>query len=539
MEALQPGGDVVVANIHLPFDDKHLATGTWTIECHGGRVSRVLPFHLDDTRSAESSKSEKLEGRCTIIDGAGGLLLPSFCHSHIHLDKCFILDRCGDLVKGDFEEAMRVTKVAKADFSKQRDDLSVGFTCLEVAQRLKKDYLGLCDVQIAIFAQVPLFDSIDDEQPGENFILLKDAATRHSVSVIGSAPYVEPSHEQAKANIKLVFDIADDQRVDRIDFHLDYNLHANSEPLIYEVISEVKRRYETGKPDSNDNNGSSENFGPNSSFGKRLCPRITVGHATRLQIFSAERWRELAEAIHGLPITFVGLPQSDIYMQGREFLNEPLGAPRGTLRVPYLAKEYGIEVAMSVNNVENAFTPQGSLDPLSLCTFGVAIFQAATPEDIRTLVQSVTLTSKRAIGPPPSTVSPSVQAEGPSDIPADLVPRVGDPADFVILHERKSVRSAVLNPPFDRKTIKGGKLVAERSSMRWSLETHKTVQIFIVAECSKSLLVQPQDNSGADFVILHGRKSVQSVARNPPFDRQTIKDGRLVAERSSTRRIAA
>ncbi|CAA7261521.1 unnamed protein product [Cyclocybe aegerita] len=493
MDPLQPGGDIVVANVHLPFDNKDLATGTWTVKCHDGRVSRVSPFHLDDTRSAESSKSEKLEGR-SIIDGNGGLLLPLFCHSHIHLDKCFILDRCGDLVKGDFKEAMRVTKVAKAGFSKQPDDLysrgariiresvehgvtsmrahvevdnSVGFTCLEVAQRLKKDYLGLCDVQIAIFAQEPLFDSVDDEQPGENFILLKDAATRHSVSVIGSAPYVEPSHEQAKANIKLVFDIADDRRVDRIDFHLDYNLHANSEPLIYEVISEVKRRYETGKPDSDDNNGSSENFGPNPSFGKRSCPRITVGHATRLQLFSAEQWRELAEAIHGLPVTFVGLPQSDIYMQGKDFFNGPLGAPRGTLRVPYLAKEYGIEVAMSVNNVENAFTPQGSLDPLSLCTFGVAIFQAATLEDIRSLVRSVTLTSKRAIGPPTSTSMASPQTEGSSEIPADLVPRVGDPADFVILRERKSLQSAVLNPPFDRKTIKSGRLVAERSSTRW------------------------------------------------------------------------
>jgi hypothetical protein len=48
---------------------------------------------------------------------------------------------------------------------------------------------------------------------------------------------------------------------------------------------------------------------------------------------------------------------------------------------------------MGVNNIENAFTPQGSLDPLSLCTFGVAIFQSATPADIRTLI--VCLTSKK------------------------------------------------------------------------------------------------------------------------------------------------
>jgi hypothetical protein len=123
----------------------------------------------------------------------------------------------------------------------------------------------------------------------------------------------------------------------------------------------------------------------NLNSAKRPCPRITIGHATRLQLFSPDEWRALADAISGLPITFVGLPQSDMYMQGRAFQDEPLGAPRGTLRVPYLAQRYGIEIAMSVNNVDNAFTPQGSLDPLSLCSFGVGIFQAATPEDIRIL----------------------------------------------------------------------------------------------------------------------------------------------------------
>jgi hypothetical protein len=57
--------------------------------------------------------------------------------------------------------------------------------------------------------------------------------------------------------------------------------------------------------------------------------------------------------------------------------------------VTLIEKEYGIKVAMAVNNVDNAFTPQGTLDPLSsLVTFGVAIFQAVTPREIRTLIVS-------------------------------------------------------------------------------------------------------------------------------------------------------
>ncbi|KDR82778.1 hypothetical protein GALMADRAFT_134336 [Galerina marginata CBS 339.88] len=476
-----PDGDIVVKNVHLAYLDKDRAAKIWSVQCHGGRVLKISPSG-EDARSTEVSESVSLEDPTTssVLDAQGGLMLPSLCHSHIHLDKCFILDRCGELVKGDFAEAMEVTKAAKSEFSKRSDDLynrgariiresiengvtamrahievdtSVGFACLDAAVKLQDDYHGHCEVQIAIFAQEPLFDSLDHQEPGQNFILLKEAAQRLDVDVVGSAPYVEPSIEQAKKNIGLIFDVADAQRINHVDFHLDYNLDPNSEPLVYEVIAQATTRYRGisatephSKRSTTDDVVSMRDF-------KSACPRITIGHATRLQLFSAEQWRELAAAISDLPITFVGLPQSDMYMQGRGSKDEPLGAPRGTLRVPYIAQHYGIEVAMSVNNVENAFTPQGSLDPLSLCAFGVGLFQAATPEDIRTLARSVSLTSKRAIGQ--------------TQIPLDLAPNTDDPADFVVLHGSQSLQSAVLNPCFDRTTIKSGKVVASRRSVKW------------------------------------------------------------------------
>lgn len=49
----------------------------------------------------------------------------------------------------------------------------------------------------------------------------------------------------------------------------------------------------------------------------------------------------------------------------------------------------------------------------------------------------------------------------------DLTPCVGDPADFVILHERETLQSAVLDPPFERTTIKDGRVIACRRSVRW------------------------------------------------------------------------
>ena len=219
----------------------------------------------------------------------------------------------------------------------------------------------------AVFAQEPLFDKPDDEDPGGNYNLLVQAMNRAGVEVVGSAPYVEPTIKQAKKNIALILELAGRNRY-HADFHLDYNLNPQSEPLIYEVIDITRRlsRYwrQEGLPER----------------------RITIGHATRLLLFTDAQWQDLLRSLRDLPISFVGLPNSDLYMQGREYARQRLGVPRGTLNAPQLAAKYGLQVAMSVNNVENAFTPQGSPDPFALCGLGAAMFQSATQKDIRTLI---------------------------------------------------------------------------------------------------------------------------------------------------------
>ncbi|KAJ3828766.1 hypothetical protein F5880DRAFT_1692230 [Lentinula raphanica] len=428
---------LLITDVHLAYSDRTLEDKLWSVECHEGKVTNVFPY---GERGRSSPKNE--------LDARGGFLLPSLCHSHIHLDKCFILDRC-NLIAGDFREAMNVTAIAKAGFSLDKEDLlrrgrklvresvdcgvtsmrahvevdvQAGFSALDVALHLKEEAQLACFVQIAVFAQEPLFSSAEDTEPGPNLQLLAAAAQRDGVEAIGSAPYVEPTIEQAKKNIALIFELASHNSITLIDFHLDYNLDPNSEPLIYEVIKQARLVCPSWK---------SEDSG---LFGRR----ITIGHATRLQLFKPQEWQHLCDAIGDLPITFVGLPNSDI-----------------TLRVPYLADRYGLHVAMSVNNVENAFTPQGSVDPLALCTFGAAVFQAATKADTEILTKSVTLVSKIAMGQ--------------TNVPLHLSPQPGDTADFVILHGIHTLRQAVLNPSYDRTTIRNGIVVACRRTRRWTV----------------------------------------------------------------------
>jgi hypothetical protein len=191
------------------------------------------------------------------------------------------------------------------------------------------------------------------------------AVCREGVTVVGSAPYVEHSISHAKRNIDLILNLAESVQC-HADFHLDYNLDHASEPLIHYVIQQMRERCWTKL-----------------SINKSGCTRtVSIGHATRLGLFTPFQWYDLRDAMGDLPIYIIGLPQSDMYMMGRDKLDPP----RATLRVPQLAKEYGVDVAMGVNNVQNAFTPQGSVDPLGLCTLGVGLFQTSTPNDCRTLL---------------------------------------------------------------------------------------------------------------------------------------------------------
>ncbi|KAI0372165.1 Metallo-dependent hydrolase [Pilatotrama ljubarskyi] len=470
---------LLIRNVHLPLDSDSptLADPLYNVYCVGGRVDSVElatangnghgSRHSTPPQHPEYQAKDR-QGAHAELDAQGrGILLPALCHAHIHLDKCFLLDQCDELVTGHFAEALRVTAKAKSAFPHNPDDLfdrgrklitqsiecgvtlmrahvevdeAVHFACVDAGLRLRKLFRDICHVQIAVFAQDPFFASPVDDRPGLNYVLLQAATHRPGIEAVGSAPYVEPTIAHAKRNIELVLDLAVERGL-HADFHLDYNLEPASEPLIWHVLDQLRARIQHGR------------WRP----GAHVC----VGHATRLTLFTQEEWARLRVAIldERLPVTLVGLPPSDLYMMGRnvEF------APRGTLNVPRLAEDHGLRVAMAVNNVENAFTPQGPVDPLSLCPLGVAIFQAGTKKDCRALLEAVTLNARLAIG--------GFRAKGSCANPHSLsmTPTRGAPADFVLLHENDTLHSAALNPSFSRTTIRHGQVVARRVAQTWIL----------------------------------------------------------------------
>jgi cytosine/adenosine deaminase-related metal-dependent hydrolase len=328
-----------------------------------------------------------------VIDGECGLLAPSLCHAHVHLDKCFLLQdaKYSDLqiVTGDFAEAMSLTGQAKQRFSEDdllrrgrrliEDSVQAGVTCMrafievdEVAQlqslnaglKLKEEFKDRCFIQICAFAQLAVFD---DSVGHERRKLIEEAILDDTIEVIGATPYVEDSPEKMKQCVSWAIGLALKHKL-HLDFHLDYNLDANQTPLVWNVIDELKRQQwtEIALP----------------------TQKICLGHCTRLTLFSEDDWKELAHEIGSLPISFVGLPTSDLFMMGRP---ESPGSQRqrATLQLPEMVQQYGLSCAMSINNIGNAFTPWGAVDPIALASLGMGVYQSGTKSDAELLYVSL------------------------------------------------------------------------------------------------------------------------------------------------------
>ena len=365
-----------IAGVRLPG---HPSSQLWDIAIQGGHVTSV-DTHKDAPLGASTT------GTNGILDGANRLLAPSLCHAHIHLDKCFLLQdpKYSDLQikNGDFEEAMHLTAKAKAQF--EDDDLlrrgrqliqesiecgvtamrafvevdgGVQMKCLSAGLRLKKEFEHRCDIQICAFAQLPLFSGQDGGAAVRK--LMTTASSMPEVDALGSTPYVEDDETRSKENVHWISALALDKKK-YLDLHLDYFVQEHKPPLVWDVLHIIKKQ------------------GWIDQAGKQ----ITLGHCTRLTLFREETWQQLRQEVEDLPVSFVGLPTSDLFM-----MRTPENV-RGTLPVVQLINQYGLQAAIAINNVGNAFTPQGNCDPLSIAALGVGLYQAGTIQDTELLYVS-------------------------------------------------------------------------------------------------------------------------------------------------------
>ncbi|PVH98858.1 cytosine deaminase protein-like protein [Periconia macrospinosa] len=423
--------------VRLPGTDP---STLWDVAIADGRIASIDPH---DANPADQ------QGYSDTLDGDNRLLAPSLCHAHIHLDKCFLLQdpKYGDLQieKGDFQEAMDMTGKAKARF--EEDDLlrrgrqlieesirhgvtamrafvevdgSVEFKCLDAGLLLKDEFEHRCHIQICAFAQLPLFSGPDGGEQVRR--LMQAAAQEEGVDVLGSTPYVEDNAAKQNMNVRWITSLTL-AHGKHLDLHLDYFMEQDKQPLVWTVLDILKDR----------------------NWTDRGGKQITLGHCTRLTRFREEEWVKLKDSIEHLPVSFVGLPTSDLFMM------RTTEGYRGTLPVVDMIRRYGFNAAIAINNVGNAFTPHGNCDPLSIATMGVGLYQSGTKKDTETLYETVSSRAKAVIGHEVTSLSL----------------KIGQPADFVLFDRmgsgwryRKNIAEVIYDPSVSRQTIYRGRVTA-------------------------------------------------------------------------------
>ncbi|KAI0381053.1 Metallo-dependent hydrolase [Hypomontagnella monticulosa] len=388
-------------NVIIPSQNSPADSGPWDIHVEECKIHHIRP-------------SEH------VADEPPQLLLPALCHPHIHLDKPFILT-CNKPVSkshpdysdlapktGAFDEAISNTSLAKERYTEEdlylrgsqllatsykqgvtslrafvEVDHVTGALPLTTAIRLKSDFSHLLEMQICAFAQDPLFSTPHGETNRTIMTsLLEEFAP--SIQALGTTPYVEDSRDASLRNIEWAITTAIRYGL-HLDYHLDYNLtpsSPSSRPLTFSVIELLEKHDWLGRADAS--------------------KTVVLGHCTQLTVLSDSDIRQLAEIIirSRLPIHFVGLPSSDMFMMGRPTpsTNGTQARLRGTLNVPSLIKDFGLSACIGVNNVGNAFTPYGSGDPLQMASWAVGIYQAGSIGDASTLYGCVSWLARKAIG---------------------------------------------------------------------------------------------------------------------------------------------
>lgn len=343
-------------------------------------------------------------------------VLPTLCHPHIHLDKPFLLTSHNEgqdlpdyldlaLEEGSFDEALAKTAQAKARYTHAdlirrgsqliAESIQAGvtsmrafvevdhvtkFKCIEAGIELKQKFARQCYVQLCVFAQDPVFTEDKNEPKNRRLVEMAIDTYRDDIDVLGSTPYVEGSPDLEKQNIEWAVQLAKKHEL-HLDLHLDYNLGMRTEPMIWHLLETL------GKADWTET---------------ATDKTVVLGHCSRLTLFSTTEVEKLAKSIHDahLPVYFVGLPTSDIFMMGRAATKNDWGRskPRGTLQILELIKRFDLKACIGINNVGNAFTPFGSCDPLKLASLGVGMYQAGTPRDAELLFECISALAQEAIG---------------------------------------------------------------------------------------------------------------------------------------------
>jgi cytosine deaminase len=364
------------------------------------RSARVPSGELADVELADGVIAQVIPATGTRLPGdedlSGQVLMPSFAEPHAHLDKALTASRApnpaGDLL-GAIEAMAGIADsltyqdiVARAERA-VRVQLALGTTSIRTHVNaggpmgmravaalieVRERWRGVVDVQVVALVAHPMAG-----QAGKDL----RQALAEGADVAGGCPHLDPDPNGA---VGICLDAAGEAGVP-MDLHTDETL--NPRMLTLATMADLVAR--TGFPH-----------------------QATASHCVSLGVQDARTQQQVSEAVAAARIAVVALPQTNLYLQGRD---QPIATPRGLTAVAAL-RAAGATVAAGGDNLRDPFHPVGRGDALEVA----ALMVTCGHLDPAAALESVTTAPRAALGLPPVRIA--------AGCPADLVALPGGDA---------------------------------------------------------------------------------------------------------------
>jgi cytosine deaminase len=334
-------------------------------------------------RAVEPTAGELVHEDATVVAGQGGLLLPAFVDTHVHLDKVGIrdglhLDRTypGSSHPGDLAWAIGATHDAKRGYTVEevaararavveshvlhgttriRTHVDVdgigGLTPFRGVREAARACADLADVVTIVFPQEGIL-----RDPGTADLM--DAALGEGADVVGGMPHWEPDDASRREHVRICFDLARRHDVD-VDLHVDETDDGAVRTLAM-VVEETERCGWQG--------------------------RVTVGHVCALAAADDAYAADVVRGCARAGITVVSNPVTNLVLQGR---GDRGLVRRGTTRIRDFL-DAGVPVAFGQDCVRDAFYPFGRGSMLEVALISAHAAHLTTPAELDVALAAVT-----------------------------------------------------------------------------------------------------------------------------------------------------
>jgi cytosine deaminase len=231
-----------------------------------------------------------------------------------------------------------------------------GFTSVEALLEVRRRTADIVDLQIVALLGWPVTGS-----RGETHRRLAREAIAMGVDIVGGCPHLD--EDAVLANAELV-NLAGELEVP-LDLHADEHTEADRTTLANLAEAVIASGFAHG---------------------------VTASHCVSLGMQDVSIQRMTAEKLASAGIGVVALPQTNLFLQGRDMQT---AMPRGLTAVKHL-RDAGVAVAAGSDNLQDPFNPIGRGDPLDAA--GLMILAAhLLPDDA---LASVTSVARSVVGAP-------------------------------------------------------------------------------------------------------------------------------------------